>query len=95
MRRLIVGVAAAAIAAGSAGPALAKAHSQPADRAQERGQANADATDPTGARAGDARMLTDDEMGVDGDSYSDLRRQVRGSESGQKSGDMAEPGSPN
>lgn len=95
MRRLITGIAVAALAASSAVPAFAKAHMQPSDRAQELGQANANALDPTGARNADARMLipgTDGgAKGVDGKVYSDLRREVKGTESGLKSGDMVDP----
>jgi hypothetical protein len=94
MRKVLAGLTAIGMVAGLSAPALSKAHKQPADRAQELGQANADATMPTGARNGDARMLTDSMKGVDGRTYSDLRSSVKGTESGQKSGDMAAPGSP-
>ncbi len=43
MRRLIAGVAAAAVAATLATPALSKAHMQPSDRADQLGQCNASA----------------------------------------------------
>lgn len=76
---------------GWSAPAFAKAHSMPSDRAQTLGQANASTLEPTGARNGDAKGITDGIKGIDGSSYSDLRRQVKGTESGQKSGDMASP----
>lgn len=91
MRRIIAAVAATGMVVGWTAPAFSKAHAQPSDRAQELGQANANALDPTGARNGDARGLTDGTKGVDGKSYSDLRSQVKGTESGMKSGDMADP----
>ena len=91
MRRLVAGTAAVTMALAWSAPAFAKAHAMPSDRAQTLGQANADATQPTGARNGDAKAITDSTKGVDGKTYSDLRRQVKGTESGQKSGDMAGP----
>jgi hypothetical protein len=75
----------------AAGPAFGKAHMQPSDTADQLGQANADATTPTGARNGDAKAITDGEKGVDGQTFSDTRKSVGGSESGMKSGDMTKP----
>lgn len=95
MRRMITPAAAALIMATAAAPAFGKAHTQPnGTPAEQLGQANADATDPTGARNGDARAITDDEKGVDGQAYSDRRSDVKGTESGLKSGDMTLPKDP-
>jgi hypothetical protein len=64
----------------------------PSDRAQQLGQANADATQPTGARNADARGLipgTDGgARGVDGQTFSDTRSASGGSERGMKAGVM-------
>ncbi len=91
--RHIIAPAAAALIMCTAAPALGKGHDMPSDTAQMTGQANSDATDPdgTGARNLDARAKTDGEKGVDGQSFSDRRSDVKGSESGQKSGDITTP----
>lgn len=91
MRLLIAGAVAAVTVLGYSAPALSKAHAMPSDRAQVLGQANADTTQPTGARNGDAKAILDDQKGVVGQTYSDLRQVVKGTESGQKSGDMVSP----
>jgi hypothetical protein len=76
----------------AAGPAFGKAHLQPQDTvAKQLGQANADATSPSGARNGDAKAIIDDQKGVVGQTFSDTRKAVGGTESGQKSGDMTKP----
>ena len=92
--RIIAALAGIATVVAWSAPAMSKAHSQPSDRADQLGQANADATTPTGARNGDAKAITDGTKGVDGSMYSDLRSSVKGTESGQKSGDMLAPGTP-
>jgi hypothetical protein len=83
------------VMASAAGPAFGKAHLQPQDTvAAQLGQANADATSPSGARNGDAKAITDSQKGVDGQAFSDIRKMVGGTESGMKSGDMTKPNSP-
>lgn len=94
-------IAALAIATVSA-PAFAKGHAQPSDTADQLGQANASAVvrdadgnviglDPTGARNVDARGLAGGDKGVDGQSFSTLRKASGGSERGMKAGEMTTP----
>ena len=90
MRKFIIGVAAIAAGAAWSAPALAKAHLMPSDRAQQLGQANADATLPTGARNADAKGLipgTDGgAKGVDGQVFSDIRSAAGGTVRGLNKG---------
>lgn len=70
MKRTIASAAAIALIAGTAGPAFAKAHNQPADPAMfgQRTVAAGQFDEPNNL---DARgLLPDDEKGVDGDETS-------------------------
>lgn len=96
--RNIIAPAAAALIMCTAAPAFAKGHDKPSDTAQMLGQSNAAAVNDdgtlaepgTGAQNADAKGA-DGTKGVDGRTYSDQRNDVKGDDSGMKSGDMTTP----
>jgi hypothetical protein len=83
MKRIIASAAAILLMAGTAGPAFAKGHSQPASAAEAFGQPNADAnyiiggeTAAPDANGGNVKGTKTTETGLDGSDQSTAAKKV-------------------
>ena len=84
MKRTIASAAAILLIAGTAGPAFAKGHSQPADPAQAFGQPNADENYVIGgetaapdANGGNVKGTKTGETGLDGSDQSTAAKTIK------------------